>query len=359
MCITPVRVLLRRFARTCRTSRLAETPPFLRSLMDTELYSIGAFFCDEHPELVDEVVRVSGEIERAGLRGLRRGRRAAGRGGVRDAPHGPRRPVLQGRRRRMSPWVPARSARARRDRGGIRDRRDLGRRGRAPGGRDRGPARGPGADRRDPPGRRRGSDRRTPRSRSTCSPTSARCPRPTSSTRSSIPLIKEYVRTGRAQINLRHFSFGRTAVTEAAIAADAAGAQGHQWQYAELVMRNLELADEDGVDEEFLNEIAEVTPGLEQGGVGRRVRRGARAPGGGPGLRERGRRRRRAGVRAEAAGRSRRSSSPGPAARRRSTRRPRSTRSRLAIERVEVPPRLAIGLGARRPEWLIDRAGRS
>ena len=41
--------------------------PFLRSLMDTELYSIGAYFCDEHPELVDEVVRVSGEIERAGL----------------------------------------------------------------------------------------------------------------------------------------------------------------------------------------------------------------------------------------------------------------------------------------------------
>jgi hypothetical protein len=40
---------------------------FLRSLMDTELYSIGAFFCDEHPELVDEVVRVSGEIESAGL----------------------------------------------------------------------------------------------------------------------------------------------------------------------------------------------------------------------------------------------------------------------------------------------------
>ena len=44
-----------------------QSSPFLRSLMDTELYSIGAFFCDEHPELVDEVVRVSGEIERAGL----------------------------------------------------------------------------------------------------------------------------------------------------------------------------------------------------------------------------------------------------------------------------------------------------
>lgn len=35
--------------------------------MDSELYSIGAFFCDEHPELVDEVVRVSGEIEATGL----------------------------------------------------------------------------------------------------------------------------------------------------------------------------------------------------------------------------------------------------------------------------------------------------
>jgi len=41
--------------------------PFLRSLMDTELYSIGAFFSDEHPELVDEIVRVSGQIEEAGL----------------------------------------------------------------------------------------------------------------------------------------------------------------------------------------------------------------------------------------------------------------------------------------------------
>ena len=77
------------------------------------------------------------------------------------------------------------------------------------------------------------------------------------------PVIAEYVRTERAQINLRHFSFGRTAVTEAAIAADAAGAQGHQWQYAELVMRNLGIVDEEGVDEEFLNEIAEVTPGLD------------------------------------------------------------------------------------------------
>jgi hypothetical protein len=40
---------------------------FLESLMDTELYSIGAFFCDEHPDLVDEVVARSEAIERSGL----------------------------------------------------------------------------------------------------------------------------------------------------------------------------------------------------------------------------------------------------------------------------------------------------
>ena len=41
--------------------------PFVESLMDTDLYSMGAFFCDQHPELVDEVVDRSAEIERDGL----------------------------------------------------------------------------------------------------------------------------------------------------------------------------------------------------------------------------------------------------------------------------------------------------
>ena len=41
--------------------------PFVESLMDTDLYSMGAFFCDQHPELIDEVVARSAEIERAGL----------------------------------------------------------------------------------------------------------------------------------------------------------------------------------------------------------------------------------------------------------------------------------------------------
>jgi hypothetical protein len=50
-----------------------EVGSFLESLMDTELYSIGAFFCDEHPELVDEVVARSEEIERRGLEAYSKG----------------------------------------------------------------------------------------------------------------------------------------------------------------------------------------------------------------------------------------------------------------------------------------------
>jgi hypothetical protein len=46
---------------------VADPGAFLASLMDTELYSIGAFFCDEHPDLVDEVVSRSEQIERRGL----------------------------------------------------------------------------------------------------------------------------------------------------------------------------------------------------------------------------------------------------------------------------------------------------
>ena len=49
----------------------AEGASFIESLMDTDLYSMGAFFCDQHPELVDEVVRRSVAIEEGGLAGLR------------------------------------------------------------------------------------------------------------------------------------------------------------------------------------------------------------------------------------------------------------------------------------------------
>jgi hypothetical protein len=45
------------------------TDSFMRSLMETDLYSIGAFFCDQHPQLVDEVVERSEAIESRGLEG--------------------------------------------------------------------------------------------------------------------------------------------------------------------------------------------------------------------------------------------------------------------------------------------------
>ena len=39
----------------------------LESLMDTSLYSLGAYFSDEHPELVDEVIAQAAAIEDQGI----------------------------------------------------------------------------------------------------------------------------------------------------------------------------------------------------------------------------------------------------------------------------------------------------
>jgi hypothetical protein len=44
------------------------TDTFLEGLMDTSLYSMGAYFSDQHPDLVDEVIAESEAIESAGLR---------------------------------------------------------------------------------------------------------------------------------------------------------------------------------------------------------------------------------------------------------------------------------------------------
>ena len=40
---------------------------FLQSLMDTSLYSLGAAFQDDHPDLVDDVIAEADEIEELGL----------------------------------------------------------------------------------------------------------------------------------------------------------------------------------------------------------------------------------------------------------------------------------------------------
>jgi hypothetical protein len=59
-----------------RAAAIAAGDSFIESLMDTDLYSMGAYFCDRHPDLVDEVVRRSAAIEESGLRAF------AGREGI-------------------------------------------------------------------------------------------------------------------------------------------------------------------------------------------------------------------------------------------------------------------------------------
>jgi hypothetical protein len=51
-----------------RSPASAGDEQFLDSLMDTSLYSMGAYFSDEHPDLVEDVI---GESEAIALTGLR------------------------------------------------------------------------------------------------------------------------------------------------------------------------------------------------------------------------------------------------------------------------------------------------
>lgn len=79
------------------------------------------------------------------------------------------------------------------------------------------------------------------------------------------PLVEAYARTGDAQLELRHLSINQEEETTlAAYAATAAGEQGHQWQYADLVLRNLRRAPGGSVDDRFLREVAETVPELDQ-----------------------------------------------------------------------------------------------
>ena len=52
-----------------RASTAAGEETFLESLMETNLYSMGAYFSDQHPELVDQVIDQAEAIEQDGLRG--------------------------------------------------------------------------------------------------------------------------------------------------------------------------------------------------------------------------------------------------------------------------------------------------
>lgn len=47
---------------------MAGADRFLESLADGSLYSMGAYFTDQHPDLVDEVIAQAEAIEEQGLR---------------------------------------------------------------------------------------------------------------------------------------------------------------------------------------------------------------------------------------------------------------------------------------------------
>ena len=50
-----------------KPKRTARDESFLETLMDTNLYSMGAYFSDQHPDLIDDVIAQSEAIEEAGL----------------------------------------------------------------------------------------------------------------------------------------------------------------------------------------------------------------------------------------------------------------------------------------------------
>jgi protein-disulfide isomerase len=77
------------------------------------------------------------------------------------------------------------------------------------------------------------------------------------------PLIEAYVRTGKARVELRHFSFTSQPTNLAAYAAAAAGVQDREWQYADLFFRNQDQAPHGTVTDEFLRDIANADEELD------------------------------------------------------------------------------------------------
>jgi len=77
------------------------------------------------------------------------------------------------------------------------------------------------------------------------------------------PLITDKVRTGEVQMIFRHYPLGVKPVTLGGIGSTAAGQQDREWQYAELFIRNLDEVPEQGVNQEFLDEVASAVPKLD------------------------------------------------------------------------------------------------
>jgi protein-disulfide isomerase len=76
-------------------------------------------------------------------------------------------------------------------------------------------------------------------------------------------LVEDLVRDGEARLEFRNRPVGQNPTTVAAVAATAAGEQGVEWQYVHLVFLNQDQVRTSGVDDEFLERVAESIPGPE------------------------------------------------------------------------------------------------
>jgi hypothetical protein len=76
-------------------------------------------------------------------------------------------------------------------------------------------------------------------------------------------LVDGPVRDGSAQLLLRNRSLTRNPTELSFFGVEAAAEQNYAWNYAYLVTRNLDLAREVGLDEEFLEDLAEAIERME------------------------------------------------------------------------------------------------
>lgn len=79
------------------------------------------------------------------------------------------------------------------------------------------------------------------------------------------PLIARYARGSAARLEFHNYSLGPTDTTVAAYAATAAGLQGREWQYVDLFFRKQGQAGPRGVTPQFMNDIANSVPDLDEG----------------------------------------------------------------------------------------------
>ncbi len=78
------------------------------------------------------------------------------------------------------------------------------------------------------------------------------------------PLVNTQVRSGQLQMLLRNRSLTRNATELAFYGVEAAAEQNYGWQFADLMVRNQEAAQDKGrVDREFLRTLAEAIPHME------------------------------------------------------------------------------------------------